>query len=1026
MNKYTLETNDREPKPRSRRLRELGGGTSSGSAGATVVNVGGGQEASVDPNSHTHANKSDLDKLGTDTEGYGYITQQREVEETDEDGNTATNWTGVREKIKAGYADRAGVAHDLTPDSPVRDQFLSKIADDVAQGRITFNQGLRAVAAAALEGGLTVGEYVQGAKGAAIDAAGNAEVESITVRSCLKVFELIYNRINALEGTTSFADVGTIDAVEDTEDGQILTMRKRWDGDFTAFQPGDVIYGYVNDLEGDNGGEYFKAWAWVRDVDRTENTLEVARYADSMTPAGVNHSLREGMVITRWGNNVEANAITWANPAYSAVIEKRDKGYFNTRQSSFFISAIDGNIVELMGVNAPILQQGNYGAVLGKLPAGLLDDATEKLINKDQPYLYARGIVVQDLIRVDYNGVVTRTANYRGTWSAETAASDTDYYRSTPGVYDTVTWANCMWQCVTTGTTDEPSDTTGSWVNMSGGVEVPTLSVWKILPNTDIITLRYNSAGEATITPAKVTCEILLTDTDNGTKTYSSSADLQLEHGVKLYYSLDGVNWHDFVIGNAEPLETEDSEAFEAEASTEDAPQYLILGGDDISSQEIGDRIYFELRNDTDVLARNVIAIVKDGYEGKDGLMVYPAGNYSADIAYSATQESSPVVAYDGNYYMLLRGKSYLGSGMPEGRRNPAEDVANGGDDVRWRLFDKFSAVFTDVLMADFAKLGGAIFYGDYMFSQSGTLYGQEVSGADDTGAYYYRKFTDGESYGTFIPHLLINFVTGEIKATKATISGKINATSGSIGGFTISSNHLGLEEHYTGSTAGMSLYPTWLRFQSSDKAQQTLIGSNVLLGTVGFPMLATFTNTLPSYDIYGHGIGVYVTGATYNHAISAKGNIHTEGLIAERGVKVITLNANQVWHDTFDRHTWLIKCSVDNGCICLPDKYEVRDQLGLSLDNTDPFSVRLTIIGHVSCTKTFKIRGRNKYVVDSSGNYFLDKDIYPTMLNNNGEAQVGSSKTDAAQSMGAGDVAEYQLVYDGTDYYAYFVGLKQ
>ena len=145
------------------------------------------------------------------------------------------------------------------------------------------------------------------------------------------------------------------------------------------------------------------------------------------------------------------------------------------------------------------------------------------------------------------------------------------------------------------------------------------------------------------------------------------------------------------------------SKSQQAEASTADSPQYLTLGGDDVASELIGDRIYFELRNDSEVLARSVIPVVKDGKEGTDGIMVYPAGVYSADITYTADNETSPVVAYDGNYYMLIRGKSYNGATMPEGRRNPAEDVANGGDDVRWRLFEKFNAVFADVIMANFA-----------------------------------------------------------------------------------------------------------------------------------------------------------------------------------------------------------------------------------------------------------------------------------------------------------------------------------
>ena len=763
---YTAVITQRTPRPRSKRLREMGIGSA---AGATVVISGAVGGTTVTGDDHTHANLSALNEISTDTNGYQYLTQLREVENP-ETGDTTIEQ--VKDKVKAGYADKAAIADDLTPDSPVRKQFLSRLADDVAAGHITFEQGLRALTRSNFDGGIYVGEYTEGIDGAIIDPEGNAEVESITARSYLKVFELIYNRINALEGNTSFADTGTIEA--EANDGQLLTMRKRWEGDFTAFQPGDIVYGYVNDLEGANGGQYYKAWARVQSVDRAANTLTVVYYPDSETPAKVNYKLRRGMVITRWGNAIEANAVSWANEDYKAVIEKRDNGFFNTRQSSFFISCEDGNLVELMGVNKPILSAENYGTVLGRIPEGLLDSATEKLINKDQPYLYARGIIVQDLIRVDYRGVVARVANYRGTWSAATAVSETDYYRSTAGAYDTVTWNNCLWQCVASGTTDEPSDSTGSWVNMSGGAEVPKLSVWKIMPNTDIVTFRYDAEGNVTIEPKRVTCNVLLTDTEIGTKTYSSSLDLSTEYGVKLWYSIDGATWKEFVIGNTEPLETEDSEAFEAETSTADSPQYLTLGGDDVASELIGDRIYFELRNDSDVLARSVIPVVKDGREGTDGIMVYPAGVYSADITYTADNETSPVVAYDGNYYMLIRGKSYNGATMPEGRRNPAEDVANGGDDVRWRLFDKFNAVFADVVMAAFAKLGGAVFYGDYMISQNGSINGSDVQGEDENGVAYYRQFTDGMTAGTFIPNLMLNFKTGDFYAADGIFSGAI------------------------------------------------------------------------------------------------------------------------------------------------------------------------------------------------------------------------------------------------------------
>lgn len=1010
MSVYELKIHKRGARPRSERLRELGR-ESIGSAGSTVVTVTGGSNAPTG-NDHYHTNKAALDQITTDADGYQYLTRLKEG--TDAQGNDV--YEQVTEKVKAGYADKAAIANDLTPDSPVRNQFLSRLAADVAAGRITFEQGLHALASSNFDDGIYVGNYAEGTEGAKIDPEGNTEVESITARSYLKVFELIYNRINALEGNTSFAEVGTIDAV----DGQLLTMRKRWEGDFTAFQPGDIVYGYVNDLGGENAGKYYKSWARVQSVDRAANTLSIVYYSAGETPAGVNFELRPGMVITRWGNAIEANAVSWANEDYKAVIEKRDNGYFNTRQSSFFISCDDGNLVELMGVNKPILSAENYGTVLGRIPEGLLDSATEKLINKDQPYLYARGIIVQDLIRVDYRGVVTRVANYRGTWSAATAASETDYYRSTAGAYDTVTWNNCLWQCVASGTTDEPSDSTGSWVNMSGGAEVPKLSVWKIMPNTDIVTFRYDAEGNVTIEPNRVTCNVLLTDTEIGTKTYSSSLDLSTDYGVKLWYSIDGATWKEFVIGNIEPLETEDSKVFEAEASTAESPQFLILGGDDVASELIGDRIYFELRNDSDVLARSVIPVVKDGREGIDGIMVYPAGVYSADITYTADNETSPVVAYDGNYYMLIRGKSYNGATMPEGRRNPAEDVANGGDDARWRLFEKFNAVFADVIMANFAKLGGAVFYGDYMFSQSGTINGTEVSGVDAEGKAYYRQFTDGVTYGTFLPYLMLNFQTGELNAEKGKFRGTIEAIKGSIGGFEIGDNRIGVSSEgndYNVGNDGMGLCPSYILFRSNSNKTFTAIGSNVLPLSASTSANARFEHKEESYGT-NFGVIIDVSGGLHNLAISANGNIVSSNLNTEYGLKVITLSANTVTHEQYDQSTYLIKSTVDSGHICLPDRREVQNSLGIGSSET--FSVRIRIIAHAENTKNFYVQGRNTAIyreTDGVKTYFLDKDIYPYRLDNNGVRQL----TDGL-SMGPGDITEYQLVYDGTTYNAYLL----
>lgn len=133
--KYTSSTKQVPALPRSKRLRDAGSGSSSIS---TTINVPSSGNAVQDPNSHTHKNKTDLDKISI-SEGY-LMTEKRE--ET-EDGISVTN-----ERANVGYADVAGKLDD---DSYLNDRFLRKDQDDTASGRITFNQGLTSKEASTFE-----------------------------------------------------------------------------------------------------------------------------------------------------------------------------------------------------------------------------------------------------------------------------------------------------------------------------------------------------------------------------------------------------------------------------------------------------------------------------------------------------------------------------------------------------------------------------------------------------------------------------------------------------------------------------------------------------------------------------------------------------------------------------------------------------------------------------------------------------------------------------------------------------------
>lgn len=86
--------------------------------------------------------------------------------------------------------------------------FLRKDRNDTAAGIISFLQTVMAKA------GIEIGTFIDSmaaGSGAAIDVNGNAQVESIEVRSYMKVMELIINRLSAQEGEFSFTDSGTVE-----------------------------------------------------------------------------------------------------------------------------------------------------------------------------------------------------------------------------------------------------------------------------------------------------------------------------------------------------------------------------------------------------------------------------------------------------------------------------------------------------------------------------------------------------------------------------------------------------------------------------------------------------------------------------------------------------------------------------------------------------------------------------------------------------------------------------------------------
>lgn len=456
---YIKGTVHRTARPRSERLRKLGQAAPGLTSTVVVNNTGGGQGGRGGAgDGHTHANLTALNQISTDSNGYLYLNIPIEDEETGE-------VLYVDVKVKAGFSD---VAYDLSPDSPVNNRFLSKLVADTAAGHITFEQGLTALAQAyfnagltaqglaLMRGGIQVGNYIQGlwsGTGAAIDANGNAEVESLKVRSYLEVMELIINRLSAIEGDQLLTEADTIESVEDLGDGTYrLHLQTKWDGYFTAQAPGNVLKGILNTLTAGHGettlnsGQYYTAWMRVLSVNSANNTIEVIPYPDEQVPSGRNYPPAEMMKVARWGNATDT-----------------------TRQSCLYLSTTEGRIVKLSHVTKPIIDQSNYGFVIGEMPDFIKNSGLP--IQEGADYAYFRGVVIQDLLRMDYQGNVIPTYVDRGNWvSNPTEPYHCEHLNTLTGVFETsdVWYLGCKWRCLIEGATETPRWNSTQWAMVEG------------------------------------------------------------------------------------------------------------------------------------------------------------------------------------------------------------------------------------------------------------------------------------------------------------------------------------------------------------------------------------------------------------------------------------------------------------------------------------------------------------------------------------------------------------------------------
>jgi len=111
------------------------------------------------------------------------------------------------------------------------------------------------------------------------------------------------------------------------------------------------------------------------------------------------------------------------------------------------------------------------------------------------------------------------------------------------------------------------------------------------------------------------------------------------------------------------------------------------------------------------------VATSKTGSPGKTGPMLYPAGEWDASTQYTIQNDCVPYVLFGDNFYYLLQDAS-----------GSTQRPDNG---EYWAQMPQTNVVFTRFLIANYGNIAAAIFCGDWMYSQYGTLHAK--SGGTET-----------------------------------------------------------------------------------------------------------------------------------------------------------------------------------------------------------------------------------------------------------------------------------------------------
>lgn len=247
--------------------------------------------------------------------------------------------------------------------------FLSRLKDDVANGKITFNDIVTAVNLIKAKSGIQYGDFMPGwlGSGANIDSDGNGEFDSLYVRGAIRAAELVFNRVSAEEG----------EAIRSIGHGEILTVTPssptsaigeatlKLDGDeWATIEVGDICRGMFNtvNMEYDNRNS--------EGVDANGFRLKAGFYSSYFKVLAITSS---GKGYCSFSYSLQANngvpTCEHPCPLMKFAVYGNENNNKKERQSSMYISAVGQSpkLLFLTGVNTFKIKPENIKIALGNI-----------------------------------------------------------------------------------------------------------------------------------------------------------------------------------------------------------------------------------------------------------------------------------------------------------------------------------------------------------------------------------------------------------------------------------------------------------------------------------------------------------------------------------------------------------------------------------------------------------------------------------------------------------------------------------